>query len=432
MDTENYQLFLAPFCTDSVLLHHRLLLDGISIRGYFDKNPLKENQMYLDVYIHSIYFLPHAKVIICNAGLENEIRAELTAVGYTDQNILCMDEIALHSDAYRAAMSVDLDRFVRLMPAHLSNYNSGYLKIRKLRRLAELGAPTATLNYERLCFPRMAYRYENYLDEHNQKRLFLQRIEIDVGPACNLKCRYCANLMQYFERPYLIPAEEVIRDYRRMMELIEWMDDVMILGGEPFLNRELDKIIDAINEHPDTEKKVGRKLIVTNGTILPNKRTLASIKRAGFVVWISNYRNHSRRLGELVLALQKQNILFSVNNSRWSYVNQLSNPEDTGKDRLMEIREECVTRHRAVSHGKFYLCCFINGAEKLSAVPYNPDNHVDIYAYDAAEQIYDYLDRAKPMPEACLWCSENRLEDWEQKEIPAAEQTSTPLPYKKF
>ncbi len=435
MEVNNVKLILAPFCADSVLLYHRLLRDGRPAWGFFDKNPLKEDKAYCGCYIRRIYWQADTKVVICHQGFAEEIVCELKTAGYTEDDILRMEDIQTETDEYQAACDTNLERFRELVPAHyVLGDSSGWIKLRKLKKLKELGAPTSELNYERLKFSPEGggFQYENYIDSSGEKRIFLHRIEVDIGPACSLRCRYCANLMQYFEHPYLIPPEEVIRDYNRMMELIEWTDDILLLGGEPFVHKELYKVLDAIHRHPDTARKVGRRLIVTNGTIVPDERTMDSIAADDFIVWISNYHEHSRRLGELVRALQKRSIPFSVNNQKWVYTNQLEPPEKPDWERLAEIREACITRHRAVGHGKFFLCCFLNGAEKLRAIPANPENYVDIYAEDAREKLYDYMARSMPMPEGCLWCSGNFLEAWRSRQIPTAEQTEKPLPYTKY
>ena len=77
-------------------------------------------------------------------------------------------------------------------------------------------------------------------------------------------------MMQYFSHPNDIDVDVVINDYNRMLELIDWTDDVMLIGGETLLYRNLGKLVEEIYKNPNTSKKVGIVRVLTNGTILPN------------------------------------------------------------------------------------------------------------------------------------------------------------------
>lgn len=427
------QIVVAPFCTDSVLMYHQLELENIKTDGFFDRNPLMQNRQYGDVYISQMYYRANTNIILCGGNYNEEIKKQLLSVGYAEDAILFAEDVELCFNKYDAAEKVDVEKFAELMPRQVViDEGCGVLKIRKLQRLKQLGAPTTELTYEKFEGLR---RKDTYKDEDGVSHLCIKRIEIDVTSKCSLKCKHCGALMQYFCSPYDIPAEEVISDYNRMLELIEFTDDVLVMGGEPFVYQELAKVITAIKLHPETEKKVGMVRIVTNGTIVPKDDVLDVLADSNIVVWISNYREHSRHINELIRVFQQRGIKYSVLDLlHWANVQQLvERDEPLSTEELLEKRKKCAKRHHAVSEGKFYLCAFTNFAHKLKAVPYDESSFVDIYAEDAKERLVEYLDTDRPLPISCSWCNGNYPERWTGDGLlPVAEQSKEVLPYKKF
>lgn len=434
----NQNIVLAPFCAESVLLHHRLSLDGVNICGYFDRNPLLDSQPYCGVYIQRKYYRTNTTVILCADRFNSEIRESLLKIGYASSHILTVDDISTDADSYSAAALADTGRFAELMPAQdLGNGGGGVLKIKKLRRLRELGAPQNGMKYETFDFP----GNEIFRDSDGKDFVLLRRFELEVTTRCSLKCKHCAALMQYFASspcadapsPADVPADIIISDYNRMLDLIDWTDDVMVMGGEPFMNRSLADVLDAIRANPETKKKVGTVHVITNGTMLPSERTMDALAAADVVVLISNYRENSRKISELLQALCRKHIRYNVlHHDGWANVQQLiPHEKPLTPEELLELRKVCTVRCRAVYEGRFYLCNFGAYAGKLGAVPYSESDSVDLYTGDAKERLVKYFDPAAPLPAYCSWCSGNSAEIWEDK-IPVAEQTDRPLPYQRF
>ena len=440
-------IVLAPFCANSVLMYHMLKSQGVRIANFFDRNPLLKGTQYGDIFIQEAYWRKDAVVIVCMgkddpdapygssnrcAVINNEIKNTMLSLGYAEDDIFFMEDIEMPDGKYDASLDVDLEVFVRLMPAQmLKGDNSGYLMIRKLRKLKQLGAPKPGLCYED--FDGM-HRKDNYVDENGEPHIFIKRIELDVTSRCTLRCKNCGALMPYFKSPRDIPIEQVMADYDRMMELIDWTDDILIMGGEPFINKDLAKLFEHIKSSPQTQNKVGCVVIVTNGTLIPDEKTLDVLKDSNIVVWISNYREHSRRLPELVDVLSAYHIRHSVLDIPfWVLTQQLVKRDNSlTHDELVERRKKCWKRHHAVSEGKFFLCAFSNFAEKLGAVPREAGNFVDIYDADAKNKIIEYLSPERALPKGCSWCSGNFPEIWMNNRIPVAEQTKEVLPYHKF
>lgn len=416
---------------------------GRSVGGWYDSNPCLWGKKYDSLYINEPYYSPANRIVICTQEkhIFNEIKQRFLALGYSEEDFIDYGELenTLSISPYQAANYVDIDRFMDYRPEKWKSTETGegYTLIRKLRRwneIEELLPKNTDVAFDDFFIdPR---KKEIYRDKEGRAHCILKRFELDVTDRCSLKCKHCSAMMQYYKNPQHVPADTVIKDYERMLEIIDWTDDILIMGGEPFLHPELNRILRAVLENPLTDKKVGTVKIMTNATILPNEEIIKTLSGTNVVVGMSNYKANSRSLDKIVEAFNSNNIKYIiVDIPYWKYVEQLQDREQPlDEEERLKARALCSTRNRPVSHGKFYLCCFLKSAHHLNAVPTYDDMWVDIYADDVLERMYDYLDGSKPAPKACSWCNGDSLEQWRNEEynIQAAEQVKKPLEYKEY
>lgn len=111
------------------------------------------------------------------------------------------------------------------------------------------------------------------LIEYSSKKVRLSFLEVWVGQTCTLKCRDCCHMIPYI-KPLLYSIDSLIDDCKKVFELCD-VDFFSILGGEPFTNPELYKLIDFVAEADNiTDGK-----LITNATIMPNDRMINSLKK---------------------------------------------------------------------------------------------------------------------------------------------------------
>jgi cyclic pyranopterin phosphate synthase len=108
-----------------------------------------------------------------------------------------------------------------------------------------------------------------------EMQLELRKARIAVSPACNLSCNYCDGPKgRQFDKPGAMedfrskPIEQGIVDTESYMQIIQSLFDVgfrgvTLTGGEPFLNKDWDRIV-------REAKEIGMEQIcvTTNGTLL--------------------------------------------------------------------------------------------------------------------------------------------------------------------
>ena len=103
---------------------------------------------------------------------------------------------------------------------------------------------------------------EDYIKDD---KLNLKTIDIQVTERCSLKCKDCSNLMQYYKKPQNSEINVLFKSIERFMECIDNLDEFRVLGGDPFMNKELYKIINKLV----TYEKCKRIVVYTNAKIVP-------------------------------------------------------------------------------------------------------------------------------------------------------------------
>ena len=124
-----------------------------------------------------------------------------------------------------------------------------------------------------------------------------------ITAKCSLKCKSCANLMQYY-----VDAKntdhEIFSALNRLNSNVDAIDEFRIIGGEPLMNKQWANIINGILEQ-DANRKI---FIYTNGTILPKDDQLESFNGKNVNFYITDYGKLSSNIDKLEQSLKKHNI----------------------------------------------------------------------------------------------------------------------------
>lgn len=135
----------------------------------------------------------------------------------------------------------------------------------------------------------------------------MKKILIELNQKCNLDCKYC------FYRDYGRIENEL--NFEKIIEKnVQNYDEVYLTGGEPFLNKDIEKIIDYLNEK---KKKIN---IFSNGVLLKDfklerlKKILKKINKLIITLDSKNKNYLLRGKSEEVVLEVIKNILFIENN----------------------------------------------------------------------------------------------------------------------
>ncbi len=138
---------------------------------------------------------------------------------------------------------------------------------------------------------RMFYlsQQERFIED---EKLILDTLDIMVTEKCSLRCAKCSNLMQYYQTPQNLDIYEIRDSLNRVLEFVDCIYELRILGGEPFMNPNFYELIDWYKDNV----KIKQIIILTNATIFPGNEKLKKLKNPKVKIWVSDYGELSKKI----------------------------------------------------------------------------------------------------------------------------------------
>ncbi len=122
-----------------------------------------------------------------------------------------------------------------------------------------------------------------YVPEKDEEIVY-ERFCFPVTFSCNLSCRLCAEHAPYAKKPYFPKLDEIKRELDALFPLVEHIKKFDITGGEPFLRKDLNDILEFIRQEYSDKIDVVR--VTTNGTILPSADFIEAAKKWGQRIYV--------------------------------------------------------------------------------------------------------------------------------------------------
>lgn len=251
--------------------------------------------------------------------------------------------------------------------------------------------------------------YYDYIHKPVKGEIFLHHLDFVTTEKCTLKCRDCAHLNQYYIHPADVDLDSSIAALDRMFMCIDYLSEIRILGGEPLINRECWKVVQYISQQP----KCGQAVIYTNGTVLPDKKTLQCIKEGMAVLHVSNYGVRTEVINKNLAFYRENNCkLYNDVFDTWLDLGGIEK-RDYEEDALQRIFDKCQMRKCLNFHGtKMYSCSRIGGLLNCGLLEDPAENREDewvdfsgeINPIEKREELKYLLNRKKPF-ESCRHCN---------------------------
>ena len=359
---------------------------GIPVRAIFDENTHLQGAIWEGVPIcdPDVYYGSTIPVVIGSFRFYREILNKLRRFGF--QNVLPYF-------FYMFGKTVDIETYLQTM--------QGYGMIERQMRQEDI----------------------------DEKLLLLTSVDLVVTEKCSLRCKDCANLMQYFQAPQHTSFEDCIHSFERLADAVDLIQEVRVLGGEPFMNTDLARILDVLSGF-----KCYQFLIVyTNATITPSKALLRAMQNSHTIVFITDYENPNQKCEKLVEILAELGIMYVYKHIiYWQDCGVIQHYNRTIGENKVIYRNCCMRDFLSLKDGKLYLCPYAGSLDSLSAAPPNRIECVDLLDFQVSitnirEKIFRLT--ALPMQEACNYCNGRPSEGFN---IAAALQTDAPLYYKQY
>lgn len=269
----------------------------------------------------------------------------------------------------------------------------------------------------------------NKEDYITNDKLVLKSIDVQITEKCSLKCKDCSNLMQYYKKPVDSDYDLLVSSMDKIMSSVDFIDELRVLGGDPFMNKELNKIINTLV----TYKNVGRIVVYTNARFMPKNQNLDYLKQPRVILDVTNYGEASAATDKFVEYAKKEGIAYSVNNcNTWQDCGRIvPKSKKTEKELEHQFNNCCNSDLVSLLHGKLYRCPFSANGVNLRAFEANKDDEINLTDNSIGKkELRDkimHLSFGKKYLTACRFCNGR---DYATTNIPSAIQTKSKLDYK--
>lgn len=222
----------------------------------------------------------------------------------------------------------------------------------------------------------------------------LVKLDLFITARCSLRCRRCSNLMQYYVNPEHEPLEDITLGLKRAFELIDFTESMFILGGEPHLHPELEKLL---AEAVKYRRRIGNLIVVSNGLTKPKPEAVEALRDLNIPVNISLYPSFAAKQNEIARELEKQGVKVELFDPHWTARTQR---EDNNGSIFFEhcrhMAAPCVTLRGT----QLWYCEFACNAHALGCA----GEYIDLTRPTDKAELFEYLDPEQPF-NACKHCS---------------------------
>jgi len=263
-------------------------------------------------------------------------------------------------------------------------------------------------------------KYQVTIENYEKNALVINHCEIVVTEKCTLRCRDCANLMQYYKKPESFDIGEIIHDFNNFLQTIDILCELRILGGEPFICKELAVLL---NEYIKCDK-IKRITIYTNATIIPDQNIINVLTDKKIAVHLSNYGACSGKVKQLEKIFSENHVIYYIHRyEKWRDFGGLEKRNYT-KEQATQLYQTCFTgRCYTFYRGKLYLCPRSAHGEQLGIFQNKQDEYIDFRDINVAKDIKrDELKKLLVNVKTLTACDYCNGESIYSKEIDAAIQ----------
>ncbi len=205
-------------------------------------------------------------------------------------------------------------------------------------------------------------------------------IDVAITTECTLLCGHCNMFTPYYRKRTSCSFSDMKNNFDLLFGRVDFVFVLRILGGEPLLNRDLERIVEYL--HQCHGAKFGTVTITTNGTMIPDEELLTVCKRYDVVFEISNYKGATKdrnQTGLLTAVLREKGISYTRrDNLVWRDFHfpakRFLVEESSARRHMME----CDPGWRGLNDGKFYFCNCAWSAEKAGLFALEKADYIDL------------------------------------------------------
>jgi organic radical activating enzyme len=202
-------------------------------------------------------------------------------------------------------------------------------------------------------------------------------LEIITISKCNLKCRDCIGDIPEIkaDEHYSFSFEEYKEYLDNLLKNIKILEMIRVMGGEPMLNKDIDKIM----EYTLEQTNVKQVYLVTNATIMLSDKIVAILSKypKKAIVYISNYSANKDliprlKIKEIIETCRQNNITVNYPKDHlWNPRTPVKYHERSTKENKKYYRTcaaYCVGMHKLPEGGAALFPCIRAGTLALRKI----------------------------------------------------------------
>ena len=218
--------------------------------------------------------------------------------------------------------------------------------------------------------------YYKYRDKIN-----VLKTDISLTTLCTLNCEHCMQFLPYWKtKRGEHPMEEIRKDVELYFQCVDYLLDLDVVGGEPFLYSRLAEFIQYIGEN--YRNRIGYVGFITNGMIVPDDRLLELIQYYQMDVSISDYSEdiqYRHKIEDFCEKLEKYGISY-MRNRRIDWFD-FGFPKDKyhyeGAAAISHM-QCCNSIEHVLDDGKLFYCGLEWSAQKGGLFPIEEKAYIDL------------------------------------------------------
>ena len=241
---------------------------------------------------------------------------------------------------------------------------------------------------------------------------YLAYLEYHVADHCNLKCRACEHYSGLVDKPVFPVFDDFEKQMYRLKEIINDIGVIRVLGGEPLLNKELDKYLSLTRKlYP-----AASICVVTNALLIKtvDESLFEVMKRENIYFSISHYPPLKDSMKDILNYLQERGVEYIIFDMVKEFtIKQTLNKQDS-KDyfyRCLQAKCNNFYEGKLAACFFFFMTSYFNEAFKDiidSSLP--TDGYIDIMnPYVSTEDVKKWL--MTPF-ERCRYCKDPISVEW--------------------
>lgn len=249
-------------------------------------------------------------------------------------------------------------------------------------------------------------RYEDVVKHFEKDKLIVRHCEMVLTEKCTLRCKDCANFMQYYENPENLNVEQIIEKFDLFLKTIDKLLELRLIGGEPFICSDIDRIIN----YYSANQKISKITIYTNSTVIPSEKVLKALEKENVSVHMSNYGIYSRHIEELKRIFTSRHINhYEHKYQKWCDMGDPHIKQKYSDGQVKNIYKICASKNcHTFYRNNFYICPRQAHGERLGFFANKEEEYVDFNSLSDIEEKRIELEKLLSKSdglEACYFCN---------------------------